>query len=208
MTDDEKRLLFKQMAIRNLDKRDKIYFFDFYKSVMSLSSEIYEFDITRMRYPIHNIMDEIKYFVIDLSSTIRDTATRGNEDHDDDNVSDKNNINNDKIQEEVDLHDEHIHHLAMESIESIQNNLDNLWNLYYFCVGARLLCERNKLNNNVMFTLIDTLNIIKTAKHRCKNSSQFTNVLSMFTCFLHKFLDDIIKQPSFANRCHTLLGKL
>ena len=47
------------MAVRRLQHRDRVYFYDFFQSVMAVDSENYEFDITEMAHPIHGIVQQV-----------------------------------------------------------------------------------------------------------------------------------------------------
>ena len=53
--------MFKKMAIRELKKRDKVYFNDFFHAMTDLDSDKrgFEFNITEMPVPMHGIIQNV-----------------------------------------------------------------------------------------------------------------------------------------------------
>ena len=60
LTQKQKERIFALMAFRRLKKRDRVYWYDFYTSIVSTSSRYYDLDITKMDYPLHAIFGTIK----------------------------------------------------------------------------------------------------------------------------------------------------
>ena len=178
---------FEKMAIRRLKERDKIYFFDFYKSVMAVNTKAYKFDITRMHYPIHGIIDEVIHLIEETKEYYIKIVRK----------SDSN------ITEEMVSSLKHPFNLL--HIARLQEKFDNLWNLYYFCIGANILTELDQpLENHAIFPLIDAFNQICLIE---MEYPMLRNIMSVFLHFLWKFFNDIVTQTSFVSQIVTLLSK-
>eukprot|EP01084_Bolivina_argentea_P170283 295075_1 len=63
---NQQQRIFKSLAIRRLEKRDRVYFYDFFKTTASVtdnSSNQIQFDLTQIDYPLHFIFQRIKQLI-------------------------------------------------------------------------------------------------------------------------------------------------
>ena len=186
LTMKHKRRIFQQMAIRRPNKRDKVYFYDFYNASFALNrgkGKKRAFDITQLDHPIHGIVQE----TILLIKSIHDNNNNNN------NNSLNNNNNN--IDETV----------------ALESKFDNLWKLYHLSVSGNLLNEYSQpRNNNIFFTFVDAFNEINKYKQRSKIKLPNRNIatqLKLIELFLWELFDTIIKERTFTDDCVNILNQ-
>eukprot|EP01084_Bolivina_argentea_P208565 355538_1 len=80
----KKQRIFKQLAIRRLKKRDRVYFYDFFKTAASIedskfhSDEQFVFDLTQIEFPLHFIFQRIQQIISSKSNRSNTTIFQSN----------------------------------------------------------------------------------------------------------------------------------
>eukprot|EP01083_Nonionella_stella_P008459 24419_1 len=136
--------IFENLAVRRVQQRDRIYFYDFYESIAGYKSQLTEYDFGIIEYPIHWI---VQYCTKLFQHCTGDDSTDL-------------------------LIDFDVDRYQLDSLPEKPNNwkivLNKLSNLYYFAAGCNYDIQFDETNghihHNIFFTIADALSAIEKIK--------------------------------------------
>ena len=232
MTLKQKEEIFRRMAVRRINERDKVYFFDFWQSIMAVDTQLFDLEVTRLIYPVHGIFDSQMAILMHVEQMIKHQYQSASKQ----DLHIHSSHFKTKLQEKQsqtkwtktttdDIENEGHSEACTDNcicreewlMRTIENHpfgkefflnhkwLDNWWNLYSFCVGASMLTQLTKpLNNNVFFSVIDAMNEIRG--FQAKYSGRLADALETHIAFTWKAFEDLLQQPEIGLQIEQLLG--
>eukprot|EP01083_Nonionella_stella_P301415 1033880_1 len=175
----ERNAMFSQMAIRRIKNRDRVYFYDFYETLMSykIKRASFKLDILQIFYPFHYICDQVMHLIQKHEITRNKTMDATDED------------------------------VTEEDLVTITNDtLSSLRCLYSFCIGAHFLRQNECLyqatkdDEPFLIAFIKAMNVLKAA-------AIDKEIKETFSDFLWTLFKDILKHEDFTAICDEIFRK-